>query len=198
MPDFPCQGRLLKAVFFLVAATAIACGRKAENTRTALLKDAARLFEHAARPSEDAIPDGVLNRTKCVVVIPAVSGASDRRPGALSCRDTLDHWTTLAFITFKEIAPEKETDLLIFILQDAAVRALRSGRLRLRPQNHAAAPLVSTTPVPNQMELSSELLVYKYAADVLSGSGTGGVIEGEADNRSYVNIHDRGKVPDKV
>jgi len=82
MRDFHRQDRLLKAVFFLVAATAIACGRKAENTKTALLKDAARLFEHASRPSEDSIPDGVLNRTKCVVVIPAVSRANFQRDGS--------------------------------------------------------------------------------------------------------------------
>jgi hypothetical protein len=198
MPDSLCQDGLVKAVFFLVAATAIACGRKTENTKTVLLKDAAHLFEHAARPSEDSIPDGVLNRTKCVVVIPAVSGGTDRRAGAVSCRDISDHWAAPAFVTFKELTPAKPADLLIFILQDASVRALRSGVLRIRPQNHVTAPLVSTTPVPNQMELSSELLVYKYAADVLSGSGAGGMIEADADKPPYVNIGDHEKIPDKI
>jgi N-acetylmuramoyl-L-alanine amidase len=195
MPDFLCQDRLLKAVFFLVAATAIACGRKAEKTGTVLLKDAARLFQNASRPSGDAIPDGVLNRAKCVVVIPAISGATAFRPGTVSCRDTSGHWASPVFITFKELTPAKPADLLIFILQDASVRALRAGALRIRPQGDVTAPLVSTTPMPNQLQLSSELLVYQYVANVLSAGRAGGVIAPQPDNASY---HDDGKVSDKV
>ena len=198
MPHSVHSDRLLKTVCFLVAASTIACGRKTGNTESVLLKETARLLQQASQRANDTIPDGVLNRTRCLVVIPALSGAIDRRPGVFSCRGTSSAWGTPAFITFDEIAPAKHTDILIFVLTDPAVQALRSGRLRIRPQKNAQPPLVSTTPLPNQMELSSEMLVYEYAAPVFSASRAEGSIAAELDNQSQIHIHDQGKVSDKV
>lgn len=197
MRDFFCQDRVIEAVCFVVAVSAMACG-KDDNTPSVLLKDAAQLFQNVSRRSGDAIPDAVLNRTKCVVVIPALSGATASRPGAVSCRDESQHWAVPAFISFKELTPAKSADLLIFILQDSSVRTLRSGYLRIKPQNRVTAPLVSRTPMPNQVELSSELLVYEYAANLLSASRAGGLVVSHADKSSYGTMHDGDKRPDKV
>ena len=203
MTNTLCPATLAKVGFlalFLLAASAIVYGRKGENAEpVALLKDAARLFKHLSRRSENTIPDAVLNRTTCVVVIPGGAGGTDRHRGVVSCRETSDRWNTPTFITFKEDGVRAHrAELLVLILQDAGVRALRSGRLRIRPQRHVVPPLVRTTPVPSQVELTAELLVYEYAADVLSGSRAGGVIGAEADKNPHVKDPVGGEVPDKI
>ena len=169
--------RYVIALFFCVAGSLIACGRQAKDAeRAALLKHAARLFEDLSRRSENTIPDAVLNRTRCVAAIPAIptrTGKLSRR-GVATCREASDHWNAPAFITFEENGGSKHgADLLIFILQDAGVRALRSGRLEI--QKHVEPPLVATTAIPTQVEMSVELLTYEYAGNLLSGSGARGV-----------------------
>jgi N-acetylmuramoyl-L-alanine amidase len=198
--DFPLSSHATKAVFLLLAASVIACGHKDKNTEpAAVLKNAARLLENLSRRSENTIPDAVLNRTKCVVVIPGVASGTDLNPrGVATCRETSDHWNIPTFITFEEHGVHAHHgDLLIFILQDAGARALRSGRLQIRAQRRMTAPLVTTTPLPSQVELTAELLVYEYAAGVLSGSGAGGVIGLDADKDPHASGRVGGE-PDKI
>lgn len=202
MTNSPLLISATKATIFFLAASVIGCGLNAKNTEPAsLLKDAARLFEHLSRKSENTIPDAVLNRTKCVVVIPAMAARTDHinLRGVATFRETSDEWNSPSFITFEEDAVRPHRgDLLIFILQDAGVRALRSGRLQIRANKHRTAPLVTTTPLPSQAELTAEPLVYEYAAGVLSGSGASGVVRLDADKNVYASDRIGGEVPDKI
>ncbi|HKO10828.1 MAG TPA: N-acetylmuramoyl-L-alanine amidase [Acidobacteriaceae bacterium] len=193
--------RAAKATMFFLAASVVGCGLKAKTTEPAsLLKSSTRLFEHLSRRSENTIPDAVLNRTRCVVVIPAIAARTDhlKLRGVATFRETSDQWNTPSFITFEEDgARAHRGDLLIFILQDAGVGALRSGRLQIRARKHSAVPLVSTTPLPSQDELTADLLVYEYAAGVLSGSSASGVVRLDDKNVDASNrIH--GEVSDKI
>jgi hypothetical protein len=77
--------------------------------------------------------------------------------------------------------------LLVFVLSDPGVRALRSGELQIGGQKRAAAPLVSTSPVTTQIELTAELLAYEGAAGVLSSSEANGVIRGDADSSDPIH-----------
>ncbi len=185
-----------------MAGSAIACGRQAKDAeRAALLKHAARLFEDLSRSSENTIPDAVLNRTRCVAAIramPAGTGMLSRR-GVATCREASDHWNAPAFITFEENGGSKHgADLLIFILKDAGVRALRSGRLEIQKQKHAVAPLVATTAIPTQVELSVELLTYEYAGNVLSGSGARGGLRQDVDKGPHESDQALSDVPKKI
>jgi hypothetical protein len=67
------------------------------------------------------------------------------------------------------------------------VRALRSGELQIGGQKRADAPLVSTTPVTTQVELTAELFTYESAAGVLSSSEASGVIRRDADTSDAVH-----------
>jgi lipid-binding SYLF domain-containing protein len=115
------------------------------------------------------VPDAVLNSTKCLVVIPSITGRTVNisAGGVASCRDAADSWSPPAFIKFngRGVRPHR-TDLLVFVLSDTGVRALRSGELQIGGQKRAAAPLVSTTPVTTQLELDVESLTYGGAAGV--------------------------------
>lgn len=140
------------------------------------------MLDEISKKSQNAVPDAVLNSTKCVVVIPSISGGAVNvsAGGVATCRDAADSWSAPAFVKFngRGIQPHR-TDLLIFVLSDTGVRALRSGKLQIGGQKRAAAPLVSTTPVTTQVELDAELLTYEGAAGVLSSSETSGVIRGD-------------------
>ena len=67
------------------------------------------------------------------------------------------------------------------------MRALRSGELQIGGQKRGAAPLVSTTPVTTQVELTAEFLTYEGAAGVLSSSEASGVIRRDPDTSDPVH-----------
>ncbi|HEV2731794.1 MAG TPA: hypothetical protein VGV15_17320, partial [Terriglobales bacterium] len=134
-------------------------------------------------------------------MIPAIptGTANVSRRGVATCREASDHWNTLTFITFEENGGSKHNaDLLIFILKDAGVRALRSGRLEIPRQKHVVAPLVATTAIPSQVQLNVELLTYEYAGSVLSGSGARGVLRQDVDKSRHVSDRARSHVSKKI
>jgi N-acetylmuramoyl-L-alanine amidase len=175
-----------KAVLLSLVASSIGSAYPANRVESAALLrigGAARVLDEISKKSQNAVPDAVLNSTKCVVVIPSITGGTVNvsASGVASCREAADSWSAPAFVKFngRGIRPRR-TDLLVFVLSATGVRALRSGELQIGGQKRAAAPLVSTTPVTTQVELDAELLTYEGAAGVLSSSEAGGVIRGDA------------------
>ena len=194
--------RYTTALFFCLAVSVTASGHPPKNAKPAeLLKHAARLFKDLSRGSANRIPDAVLNRTRCVAVIPAIptGTANVSRRGVAACREASDHWNAPTFITFEENGGSKHNaDLLIFILKDAGVRALRSGRLEIQRQKHVVAPLVATTAIPTQVELNVELLTYEYAGSALSGSGARGVLRQDVDKSRHASDQALSHVSKKI
>jgi N-acetylmuramoyl-L-alanine amidase len=174
-----------KAVLLSLVASSIGSAYPAKQSAALLsIGGATRVLVEISQKFQNAVPDAVLNSTKCVVVIPSITGGTVNvsAGGVASCRETADSWSAPAFVKFngRGIRPHR-TDLLVFVLSDTGVRALRSGELQIRGQKRAAAPLVSTTPVTTQVELDAELLTYEGAAGVLSSSEASGVIRGDAN-----------------
>jgi N-acetylmuramoyl-L-alanine amidase len=173
-----------KAVLLSLVASSIGSAYPAKQSAALLsIGGAARVLDEISKKSQNAVPDAVLNSTKCVVVVPSISGGTVNvsASGVASCRDAADRWSAPAFVKFngRGVRPHR-TDLLVFVLSDTGVRALRSGELQIGGQKRAAAPLVSTTPVTTQLELDVESLTYGGAAGVLSSSEASGVIRGDA------------------
>jgi lipid-binding SYLF domain-containing protein len=149
------------------------------------IAEAARVLHEISEKSQNAIPDAVLNSTKCMVVIPSITGetADVSVVGVATCRKSSDSWSAPVFVKFNGhgVAAHRG-DLLVFVLSDTGVRALRSGELHIGGQKRADAPLVNTTPVTTQVELSAESLTYERAAGVLTSSKISGVIQSDADS----------------
>ncbi len=148
------------------------------------------MLDEISKKSQNAVPDAVLNSTKCIVVIPSIRGGALNvsAGGMATCRESADRWGPLAFVRFNGRgirAPR--IDLLVFVLSDTGVRALRSGELQIGGQKRTAAPLVSTSPVTTQVELTAELLTYEGTAGVLSSSEASGVIRGDADTSQPIH-----------
>jgi lipid-binding SYLF domain-containing protein len=187
-----CPSALVKlprkaGLLLILVATSIGSAYSAKDTKSAALSTiggAARVLDEISKKSQNAVPDAVLNNAKCIVVIPSITAETGRASarGVASCREASDSWSAPALLKFIGHGIRNHgTDLLIFILSDTAVRALRSGQLQIPEQKRMAAPLVSTSPVTTQVELTADVLAYEGTAGVLSASESGGVTRRDAD-----------------
>jgi lipid-binding SYLF domain-containing protein len=176
-----------KALLMSVVGSAIGSAsptQHAESTTFFTLNRAANVLDEISAKSRNGVPDGVLNSTKCLVVIPSAKRETLNvgARGVVTCRDTHDSWSAPAYVKFSGRGIRaRSLDLLVFVLSNTGVRALRSGKLQIGGQNHAPAPLVNSTPVTTQVELTAELFTYQRAGGVLSSSEATGVILGGAD-----------------
>ena len=173
-------------LFSLVASSLGSVHPAKQATPGSLLRiaRAAHALDAISKKSQNAVPDAVLNSTKCVVVIPSITSGTQKvsTDGVASCREEPDIWSAPAFVKFNGSGIRgHHSDLLVFVLTDAGVQALRSGELQIGGQKRATAPLVGTTPITTQVELTSELLTYEGTAGVLSGSKANGVIRVDTD-----------------
>jgi len=186
--------RMRKIVLFTLVASSLGSVHPAKQATPGFLlriARAAHALDAISKKSQNAVPDAVLNSTKCVVVIPSITSGTQKvsTGGVASCRQEPDIWSAPAFVKFNGSGIRgHHTDLLVFVLTDAGVQALRSGELQIGGQKRATAPLVGTTPITTQVELTSELLTYEGTAGVLSGSKANGVIRVDTD--AVDTIHD--------
>ena len=145
------------------------------------LGSAAHVLDELSKNPKGAVPDAVLNSTKCVVVIPSITPRTIKADGVASCRKGGDRWSTPVFVKFSGRGMgSQRTDLLVFVLTDAGVGKLQSGELQVGRQKFGVAPLLRTTPITTQVELTMESLTYKNVAGVVSASEAGGVIRSDA------------------
>src|SRR5207249_8714521 len=63
----------------------------------AVLSRTTQMLKELSQSSPSTVPDAVLNRAQCVVLIPA--GTRRLRPGTVSCRDTSDQCNTPTIVT---------------------------------------------------------------------------------------------------
>ena len=165
-------------MLFPLVAILLGTVHPARPVESARIGRAARVLDGISKKSQNAVPDAVLNSTKCIVVYPSIRGAPANVSvgGVASCREEPNHWSTPTFVDFKGHGVRGPgTNLLIFILGDTGVRDLRSGGLKITAPKRAA-PLVRTTPVTTQVELTTGVLAYEATAGVLSSSKANGVI----------------------
>ena len=147
----------------------------------AVLGRTTQLLKELSQSSPSTVPDAVLNRAQCVVLIPA--GTRHLRPGTVSCRETSDHWNTPTIVTFEGRAGSRRSaDILIFIVTDAAVKSLRSGSLQVASSTKTPAPVAPKRAIPTKHELTSDLFTYEYAGHKLSASRIQGVVRQEKDS----------------
>jgi len=172
-------------VWLLVSAHGILTAAEYKNlSATSKLRAAAHILQEISSEPQNAIPDAVLNRTKCVVVIPSMNAgpSNSRGDGVSTCRDGATEWTAPAFVQFNGHGIRaKHAALLVFVLTEKGMNALRSGELEIPSAKGAPAPVVRTSPVSAAIELHAELLTYQLSAGVLSGSKAHGVIRPSAE-----------------
>jgi N-acetylmuramoyl-L-alanine amidase len=147
-----------------------------------LVKDATAALDRAVH-GPNTIPDAVLNATKCIIIIPSLHGAraTVTAAGVASCRDTSKRWSAPWPVTFEgHRGRAPALDLFVLVLNDSGMRNLRSGRLQISVSPSSLAPLVSTTPLPTQVDVTRESLSYEAVRGVLSSGDENGIVLGPA------------------
>jgi len=165
-------------------ASSVQNRQSSRTSPTVQLRAAARVLERISAMTKNGIPDAVLNRTKCLVVVPAIKSENSKANGygVSTCREAAAEWSAPVFVEFTgHGVAAKRADLLVFVLGEKGMQALGSGELEIAAAGHAPAPLVKTNRVTAQMERNEELLTYQLSGDVLSGSGVNGVMRRDAE-----------------
>lgn len=157
-------------MLFLLCAGA--CSRNDKSFSQAIA-DAAGIIDNIAGTPADTVPDAVLNRTKCLVVVPRAS-AQTHATGVVTCRAASGLWTAPGQVLLSTGKLPAHSDLLIFLLTDGAVNSLRAGGLPLL--SSSPGPLARLTPIVSPVELRSASVAYIHSGNHFSGSNLNGAI----------------------
>lgn len=163
-------------------------------------EESREVLNRILRLTQNSVPDVVLNNTKCLLVFPAAFiGTNSTDSGIASCRETRDRWGSPAVATFSgrvnsprvgrvssPRAQEMTGDLLVFLMTDRAMRALRSGKFTLSPASTVAGPVVRQAAVFASSELQRDAFAYRYLPfrGDLAGTPIRGEVSIAAENRS--------------
>jgi len=133
------------------------------------LRTSAAVLEQLIRSPQNQVPDAVLNRTKCLVLIlaPGVHAIS-------TCRDAAepDRWSTPAIVRFSgnPTAQPAGTDWLLFVLADRAMQAFQSGSFDLHATQSSPGLLERQTPAITDADLKDDVVSYRWQGGALTGA----------------------------
>jgi SH3 domain-containing YSC84-like protein 1 len=207
-------GRKMKSIggvmmaILLIASTAFA-GPKDERKQDDRLHDAGQVMREVLN-MPDSIPQGVLDRSKCVVVIPSVKkaafvvGASYGR-GAMVCRTGEDFkgpWGAPSIMaveggSFGFQAGVEATDFVLLIMNESGVRSLLHSKVKLGGDVSAAAgPVGRDAAADTDAFMRSEILTYSRSHGIFAGVSLEGSTlrpDNEANEALYgqrISAHD--------
>src|SRR4051794_35935794 len=104
-----------------------------ENAAVAALRQSAALMRELTLQADAALPDALLNRTRCFVL-----GLNDRAQGFSSCRSAAAPytWSTPQMVSLTGEGAQIG-NVLLFVLSDRAAEALNNGTLDVRRMSMA-------------------------------------------------------------
>ena len=169
------------ALFFILACPSTSAQPSPGGDAVALLKGTTRILTELSHGSATTIPDAILNRTQCILVIQAAR--TPLHSGTTACRETSDRWNNPVVVTFERKAgPTRAATLFIFVVSDAAVRALRSGLLEIQTYKYPVAPLAPKNAILDEHEVNTDVFTYEYMGGRLSGTRLHGIVR---QSKSY-------------
>lgn len=148
------------------------------STAAARLRQAAAIITViGARPDGD-IPTLTANRTECVAVIPAVNNHAAsigdlHGQGVLTCRLT-DGWSAPLFVELRKArldarVGEDERDLVLLLMDGAAIEQLLKGAISLGACRSAAGPVGRATQTSTDAQFEADVLSYARAGGFVAG-----------------------------
>jgi lipid-binding SYLF domain-containing protein len=162
------------------------------------VSSAAHVLDQLSKSPQRDVPEAVLNSTKCIIVIPSIKTGTLKTEGIASCREGDERWSAPETVKFRGSGTgSQRSDLLIFVLTDSGVRTLQTAELQVGGKKSRDAPLVSTTPITTQVELTMETLAYKNIAGIVSGSEARGVIQSNTRSSHTISNAISGETSEK-
>jgi len=167
-------------VLLLVSIALAGSQCEGKPVAAATAKQAQRIIDDLRKHPTTIVPDGILNRTKCVVVFPASNSRSIAGDGTVSCRAEADKWKEPVAVHFVHSKPRAQlADLLIFILTVHGVRVLGSSGLVLGEAPGSAPGIVSHSKPVEGDKLGFDSLTYERRAGRLIGARVTAVIRAD-------------------
>lgn len=167
----------LAVVLAAPAAAAQDFAKKFYNAREA--------FRELMESPDRGVPEWLLERTKCVAVIPSVikgafiwGGRHGR--GVMSCRDDAGTWSPPLFVkisggSFGFQAGGESTDLVLFFLTERGVRSLLDTKFVLGGDvGLAAGPLGRSAEATTDLKFKAEIYSYARSKGLYGGISIAG------------------------
>ena len=129
------------------------------------------LLDGLASAPAGIVPDAVLNRARCVVVVPDPEGR-EMSTGAATCRDSSDAWANPALVDFTS-GSRIRGDVLLFVLGERAASDLKVGSWDVRSR---AGPIASRLVMVTDADLAGQALSYVHRASGLTGDAVHGTV----------------------
>ena len=149
--------------------------------RAEKLTDAKQVFQELMTSSDHKVPEDLIEKATCVVVIPGmVKGAlgfgARWGSGVMSCRNGAGGWTSPVFVSLKggswgfQIGAEK-TDLVLFFMTERGARSLvTSSKFTLGGKaSVAAGPLGRSGEAATDLHLNAEIYSYAKSKGLFAG-----------------------------
>ena len=177
---------VLTALVLVATVTVLASDRDDDARRISHAND---VFNSIMDAPDQGIPAGLLDKTKCIAIIPGdvkfafIFGGNYGR-GLVTCRISQDTWTAPLFIAVSggSIGYQiggSSTDLVLLFMNDHALHSLLSDRFKLGADaSVAAGPVGRTATADTDVKLTAEILSYSRSKGVFAGvSLTGAVVK---------------------
>lgn len=178
----------------LAAATSFGASNTVQDDAKTLNKATTVLNEIRYEPDK-GIPDGVWNRTQCVVVIPGMKKAGfivggEFGKGVMSCRRG-GGWTAPVFMELAKgsaglQAGVSSTDLVLLVMNRAGVEKLLNNKVTLGGDaSIAAGPVGRTASAGTDAQMTAELLSYSHSKGLFAGVDlSGGTLKPDTDDNA--------------
>ncbi|MCC7175207.1 MAG: lipid-binding SYLF domain-containing protein [Bryobacterales bacterium] len=175
--------RIAAAVLMALAA---AGASPAQNSAQNRLDEAATVFEEVMQTADKAIPQGLLDRAQCIVVVPGLKkgafivGAKYGK-GFLSCRKKSGTgWTAPGSIrveggSFGLQIGGSETDVIMIVMNQRGVERLLSSKFTLGGDaSVAAGPVGRTATAQTDAYMTAEILSWSRSRGLFAGLALNG------------------------
>lgn len=204
---------MLKRIFvftvlcLLLTLTARASDRDDSINR---IHHADEVFNSIMDAPDQGIPAGLLDKTKCIAIIPGnvkfafIFGGNYGR-GLVTCRTTGKDWSAPLFLAVEggsvgyQIGGSS-TDLVLLFMNDHALHSLLSDRFKLGADaSVAAGPVGRTADADTDIKLNAEILSYSRAKGAFAGVSLQGAVvksDDSANQSVYGSSADRQTILD--
>jgi lipid-binding SYLF domain-containing protein len=166
------------SVFSLVltALTALGTMGAGQAGVSGTLQDAITVFRQIMANPEEAIPDAILERARCIVIVPhqAKGGfvfGNRELSGVFICR-TGDGWSAPGFVTLSTKQYQigsVEADFVLLLMGKSSTETLSSGKFILGADAVVAAGPVGREVASGDSNIRAQVLTYSRSRDLFAG-----------------------------
>ncbi len=174
--------KVWKTPLMILALGLIAFSASAATDKAAVdqrVNNAKNVIDEIMQTPDKGIPDGIMQKAKCVAVIPSLKkGAfivgAEYGQGVVTCR-TAQGWSAPAFIrmaggSFGFQAGGEGTDLVLIAVNDKGMQDLLKDKFKIGADASAAAgPVGRNAQASTDIKLNAELLTYSRSKGLLAG-----------------------------